>query len=111
MFNKKNIEYLWLVALILFPFVLWILPSDFFDNDGFVICPSRLFFNIECFGCGMTRAVMHCHHLEFDDAVYYNRASLIVYPALIVIWFRWVFASIKKVRGYREAENPSQGTL
>ena len=67
-----------------------------FDNTGYEICPSKLFFNVECFGCGMTRAVMHFHHWELNEAFYYNYGVMVVYPALVVIWFLWIYKAIKR---------------
>lgn len=96
--SRKKLEWLWLAALLLFPIVLWILPSTFFDGpDGVVVCPSRLFFNIECYGCGMTRAITHLHHGELEDAVYYNFLSPIVYLVLVALWFVWVRRSFKRL--------------
>jgi len=105
--SRKKLEWLWLAALLLFPIVLWILPSTFFDGpDGVVVCPSRLFFNIECYGCGMTRAVTHLHHGEMEDAVYYNTLSPLVYLGLVVLWLVWVRRSLKQlgvsVPGFRQ---------
>jgi hypothetical protein len=94
---------IWLAALLVFPIILWILPGDFFDGDGLILCPSRLFFGIECYGCGITRSVMHMHHLQFDDAVYYNILGLIVYPALIALWFYWLYKAYKRVSKERAA--------
>lgn len=79
----------WFAALSLFPFVLWLLPAGFFDRTGLELCPSKFFFDIECFGCGITRAVMHLHHLDWREAVYYNNLVVIVYPALVATWFIW----------------------
>jgi hypothetical protein len=94
----RAINIAWLILLILAPLVLWLLPAGFFDSeDGLVLCPSRALFNFECLGCGMTRAVMHFHHFEFDDAIYFNRASFIVYPALVVVWTMWTFKAWKKI--------------
>lgn len=95
--RKKLITQVWLVLLILTPIILWVLPADFFDEDGLVVCPSRLLFNIECFGCGMTRAIMHMHHFDFDDAVYFNRGSFLIYPALAIIWGLWVYRAAKRL--------------
>jgi Protein of unknown function (DUF2752) len=87
---KKNIDKIWLPLLLLEPIVLWLLPGDFFDNTGFELCPSKALFNIECLGCGMTRAVMHFHHFEFSDAIFFNYGVVAIYPALVVVWFIWV---------------------
>lgn len=86
----------WIIAMILCPLVLWILPSDIFDNTGFEICPSKLFFHIECPGCGMTRAVMHFHHWEWTEAFYYNYGVIVVYPALVIVWFWWFIKALKR---------------
>jgi len=87
--TQKYLQILWLIALLAVPIVLWILPSTFFDNTGIEICPSKAIFDIECFGCGITRGVMHLHHFEFSDALYFNALSFIVYPFLICLWLIW----------------------
>ena len=97
LFFSKRGQQVWLVLLLLTPIVLWILPGDYFDGDGLVLCPSRLFFNVECFGCGITRSVMHMHHFQFSDAVYYNILGLIVYPALILVWISWTYKASKRL--------------
>ncbi len=81
----------WLFALLIFPFVLFAMPSTFFDNTGVEMCPSKFLFDVECFGCGMTRAVMHMHHFELNEAIYYNYGIAFVYPALVFFWGLWVF--------------------
>ncbi len=96
-FFSKRGQQIWFAALLIFPFILWILPGDFFDNDGIVLCPSKLFFNIECYGCGITRSVMHMHHFQFDDAIFYNALGVIVYPGLIVTWTIWVWKAGKRL--------------
>ena len=88
-------RWLWLIALLLFPIFLWVLPSDFFDSSNMILCPSRLIFGIECYGCGITRAVMHMHHFELEDALFFNVLSVVVYPGLVVVWCTWVFKNLK----------------
>lgn len=91
------LDKLWFIALIACPIVLWILPADFFDNSNLILCPSRLIFNIECWGCGMTRAIMHMHHFDFEGALFYNMGSVFVYPALFVVWLIWTIKCAKRL--------------
>ncbi len=84
----------WFFILALTPIILWIIPSDTFDDLGIKTCPSLLLFDIECWGCGITRAVLHFHHLEFADAAYYNRLVFFVYPFLVYLWIRWIKEAI-----------------
>lgn len=95
-FKNRFITWGWLAFLILAPIVLWILPADFFDN-GQAICPSKLFFDIECLGCGMTRAVMHFHHFDYDSAIYYNTGVFLVYPALVILTCIWAYKASRKL--------------
>jgi len=95
---SKTAEKIWLTALIAVPVILWILPGDFFDNGKVGLCPSKLFFDFECLGCGITRAVMHFHNLQFSDAIYYNYGVVVVYPILIIMWLIFVKASMQNLR-------------
>ncbi len=83
---KKFLKTAWLILILITPFVLWLLPSGFFDDTGVVTCPSVALFNFECIGCGMTRAVMHFHHFNFNEALYYNYGVIIIYPFLAIMW-------------------------
>lgn len=77
------------------PLVLILLPKDFFDY-GESICLSKLLANMECYACGMTRAVMHFIHLDFKTAWLFNKLSFIVVPMLIPIWLKSVLIVFKK---------------
>mgnify|MGYP006270517135 CR=1 FL=1 len=89
---------IWLALLLLAPVVLWLLPAGFFDH-GPAVCPSRVLFDFECLGCGMTRAVMYLHHLDVEQAVYYNPGVLLTYPALVLLWGRWTWRAWRFLRG------------
>lgn len=93
----KTIHWLWLIALLLAPIVLWILPADFFD-EGVVLCPTASLLGFECFACGITRAVMHFHHFDFSEALYYNLLVVLVYPFLIWLWQYWVRAELRHLK-------------
>lgn len=83
--NFNFIYYLKIGLWVAIPIVLFILPATFFD-DGQSLCLSVLFFGKECFGCGMTRAIMHLLHFDIDEAIFYNSLSLAVLPLLFVVW-------------------------
>jgi Protein of unknown function (DUF2752) len=72
---------------ILTPFFLMILPSTFFDK-GESVCLSVNLLGIKCYGCGMTKAVMHFIHFEFQKAWEFNKLSFIVVPMLFPLWIK-----------------------
>lgn len=84
--------------LIVSPLVLICLPADFFDLSTQDLCLSKICFNRECFGCGITRAVMHFIHLEFKEAMMYNKLVVFVVPFLVYLWidaFRMCLKTLK----------------
>ena len=83
----KHLYKLYLVILILIPTVLLILPANFFDT-GNSICFSVVFFDNECYACGMTRAIQHLIHFDFSIGYEYNRLSVIVLPLLILSYYK-----------------------
>ena len=84
---KKNLDALYLVILILIPIVLLILPADFFDK-GESICLSVSLFDTECYACGLTRAIQHLIHFDFSIAYEYNKLSIIVFPFLMLSYYK-----------------------
>jgi len=88
----KKIYVLYLLFLIVIPLIFIILPINFFDS-GDSICLSVVFFNKECYGCGMTRAIQHLIHLDFNGAYQLNKLSFFVLPTLIYLLLK----EIKKV--------------
>jgi len=86
--KEKLIPAITIAAMVLIPVVLLVLPADYFDA-GPTMCPSKRFLDIECPGCGMTRAVMHLIHFDLESAIYYNSLSLAVTPVLAV-WWCWL---------------------
>lgn len=76
----------YLIVLVSVPIIFLILPADFFD-EGESVCFSILFFEQQCYGCGMTRGLLHLLHFNFSTAYEFNKLSLIVFPLLVFIWF------------------------
>lgn len=85
MISKRAISYIKAGALLLFPMVLLALPAGFFDQ-GQSICISKLLLDTECYGCGMTRGIMHLIHFDIEQAYAYNKLSFIVLPLLGGMW-------------------------
>lgn len=71
---------------VLAPFVLMLLPSDFFDI-GPSLCLSVLLFDASCYGCGITRAIQHLIHFDISTAYELNKLSFIVLPVLFYLWY------------------------
>ena len=94
---KKNLDALYLVILILIPIVLLILPADFFDK-GKSICLSVSLFDSECYACGLTRAIQHLIHFDFSIAYEYNKLSIIVFPFLMLSYYKEIRRVFNLVR-------------
>jgi Protein of unknown function (DUF2752) len=90
-------KWLWFMALVATPVLLAALPSNSFDNTGITLCPSKLLLNLDCLGCGLTRAVMHLHHFEIGRALAFNRSVVLAYPVLVVVWFIWLRNAAKQL--------------
>lgn len=84
---KKYSLIIYFGILIIAPIVLIALPSTFFDSGG-SICLSVLFFDVECYACGLTRAIQHLIHFDFSTGYEYNRLSIIVLPLLIISYYK-----------------------
>jgi len=97
--NKRKIILLFVrvCVLLLLSIVLIILPADFFDS-GQSICLSVVFFNKQCYGCGMTRAIQHLIHLDFKNAYCFNKLSFIVFPLLVYLIGSELYKMYKKLK-------------
>ncbi|MBK7008635.1 MAG: DUF2752 domain-containing protein [Saprospiraceae bacterium] len=84
---------LWLVVAS--PFILMLLPADFFDN-GTTVCISQSLAGVECYGCGLTRATMHLLHFDFLTAWHFNKLVYIVTPLLFLFWLKAAYIVLGK---------------
>ncbi|MCF8253020.1 MAG: DUF2752 domain-containing protein [Bacteroidia bacterium] len=85
--KKRKIGYVLLALLMAFGLILFLLPASYFDT-GTPMCLSVILFNRNCYGCGMTRGVMHLIHFDFVEAWEFNKLSFIVFPLLVymILW-------------------------
>ncbi|MBX0335104.1 DUF2752 domain-containing protein [Pontibacter sp. HSC-14F20] len=78
------------LSLAILPLALLFLPTTFFD-EGQSVCLSVLLADTTCYGCGMTRAIMHLIHFNLEAALTFNKLSLIVLPLLIYVWGQSIY--------------------
>ena len=91
---EKSIRILKLIFLFGIPITLLFLPSRFFDN-GNSICLSQLIFDLECYACGMTRAVQHLIHFDFKIAYDYNKLVVVIFPLISLLWINYTLKTLK----------------
>jgi hypothetical protein len=67
-------------------------------ESGPPLCVSRLLFDVECWGCGTTRALSSLLHGELGRALSFHRASPLVALLLLAAIVRWVRAGAREPR-------------
>lgn len=78
-----------LLLLLSLPIVLYTIPEESIYN-GKSICLYTNIFGVECWGCGITRAIFSALYLRFTEAWEYNRLVTIVFPLLVFEWIKSV---------------------
>jgi hypothetical protein len=85
--NKNLFQILKISGILVIPVILYMVPVGWL-NDQHSICLFKNITGHECWGCGMTRAIVSAIHLRFENAFYYNRLFIIVLPLLIYVWIK-----------------------
>jgi len=80
------------------------LPANFFDN-GPAMCLSVLFFDQECYACGMTRACQHIIHFQFPEAWAFNPLAFAAMPFMGYGYFNELYANSRIIRRYYQIES------
>lgn len=83
-FKRRKVKLAGYLLVFFSGIVLLFLPADFFDH-GQPMCISVLLLDRECYGCGMTRAIQHLIHFDFNAAMHFNKLSFIVFPLLVFL--------------------------
>ena len=76
------------------PIALYFVPVDLLSEQH-SICIFKNIFGIECYGCGITRAVLSVIQFDFVKAYNYNKLIIIVFPLLCYLWGKFWWRSIK----------------
>ena len=93
-FNKLSFS-----VILVLPVLLYLVPLDWLSKQN-TICLFKNIFGIDCYGCGITRAVLSGLHFNFEDAINYNIMVVIVLPLLIYIWIRITMSLYNKTSAY-----------
>ena len=81
----------------LFPLVLIysFLPQNVFNALG-PNCFFKSIFEVECFGCGMSRAIRELVRLQFGAALELNPISPLVFALIVVLFLSEALIILKK---------------
>lgn len=85
------------IALAVLPLILIVLPANYFDK-GKSICLFTILSDIECYGCGLTRACMHLIHFNFENAATFNKISFVVFPIMCVLYLQEFITTLKNLK-------------
>jgi len=89
--KKMLVKFLILFSLGL---LFFLIPKSFL-GDTYPICLFRNIFNINCIGCGTTRAVWSVLHLKFADAFEYNKLIIVTFPLIVGCSIAWILKDNK----------------
>ena len=73
------------ICLCLLPVFLYFIPLDWL-NEQRSICLFKNIFDVECYGCGLTRATISAIQFKYVAAYNYNKLIIIVFPLLTYLW-------------------------
>lgn len=85
------------IVLLLFPIAFYFIPIKWL-NESHTICIYKNITGNDCYGCGITRAILSVLHLQFANAFHYNKLVIIVFPLLFYIYLK----SIYKIFSYKQ---------
>lgn len=89
--------YLKFIGIILFPILLYLVPLNWLTKQH-SICLIKNIFGVECFGCGITRAIISAIQFDFKSAYNYNHLVIIVLPIFIYVWIKMGLETIKQIK-------------
>ncbi|MBQ2807845.1 MAG: DUF2752 domain-containing protein [Bacteroidaceae bacterium] len=83
--------------MLLLPVVLYSIPTNGIFN-GETTCLFSRFLDIECWGCGITRAFFSLLYGKFIQAWEYNPLIVPLFPLLIWMWGKEVWKALKELK-------------
>lgn len=98
--NSKKVEGIKFLLLLIIPIIIYVIPVSNIEKNP-VPCISRMLFDIECRGCGITRATINLIHFNINKAIEYNSSVLIVLPILILVYCKLIIKQFNNYKKYR----------
>ena len=66
--------------------------------DGQTICLFKNIFEVNCLGCGITRAIFLVFEGDLFGACRLNLGVLVVLPILVSLWIELIYKEVKSLR-------------
>lgn len=79
-------KYLRIACWVLLPLAVYLIPQEWIFSEGHTLCLFKNITGHECYGCGITRAMVCLMHFDFAGAYHYHRAVFIIAPVLFYLW-------------------------
>ena len=76
-------------GILLVPVVLYFISIDWLEHRH-SICLFKNITGNDCYGCGMSRAMLSALHFQFANAFKYNKLFVVVLPLIICIWIKYL---------------------
>jgi hypothetical protein len=86
---NRHYPFVKIAGLLILPVLLFFVPVDWL-NEQHTICLFKNLIGHECWGCGITRAVISTVQFDFTAAFHYNKLVVFVFPLLVYAWGKMV---------------------
>tara|TARA_B110000858_G_C17758835_1_gene453457 strand:- start:155 stop:448 length:294 start_codon:yes stop_codon:yes gene_type:complete len=86
-----------ILGLIVLYFIFSVLLNILFGVDYLIPCLWKIFFGIECSGCGVTSSIIEILKGNFQFAWEINKLTFLVFPLLLFYSIKEIFFKIYKV--------------
>lgn len=85
-----------LILLFALPYFLFFVSLDSLETKQ-SICLIKNISGIECWGCGITKAIIAVLQLDFIRAYNYNKLIIIVFPLMSYLWAKNILLCVKNL--------------
>jgi hypothetical protein len=93
--DNRQLQQIKRIGFSFIPIALYLIPLNWIKHQH-TICLYKNITGHDCYGCGMTRAILSALHLQFQDAFNYNKLVIVVLPLLIYSWIKTMIVIVTK---------------